>query len=126
MYVNTYVYICKCKYIMCVCLYVFIYAYLYLYLHLYSYLCIYVFMYLYTYIYIPQLHLNITDCLNIRTTSWYFRLPPGRFLFGRPVNVRNPIHLAMQLNIRMELIFHTTSRALWSDPPSTYLIVVTV
>jgi hypothetical protein len=32
----------------------------------------------------------------------------------------------MHLNIRMEMVFHTTSGALWSGPPSTYLNVVAV
>ena len=42
---------------------------------------------------------------------------------NRHLNMRNgPSHL----NIRMELVFHTTSGASQSGPPSTYLNVVTV
>ena len=35
------------------------------------------------------------------------------------------MYINTYLNIRMELVFHATSGALWSGPPSTYLNVVT-
>ena len=42
---------------------------------------------------------------------------------NRHLDMRNgPSHL----NIRMELVFHTTSGASQSGPPSTYLNVVTI
>ena len=55
----------------------------------------------------------------IEIYRWYFRLPTGRFSLARPafLNIRNLIWLNLLFNIRMELVFHTASRAFWSGPP---------
>ena len=42
------------------------------------------------------------------------------------LSIRNSICLHIHLNIQMELVFHTTSGASRSRPPSTYLNVVAV
>jgi hypothetical protein len=62
--------------------------------------------------------------LNIRTRIldylWECFPWPGH------LNIRNSICLHIHLNIQMELVFHTTSGASRSRPPSTYLNVVAV
>ena len=72
-----------------------------------------------------QLYIQIYGFQNIRTGILDYHQegfpgPPGHF------NIRNPICLHIHLNIRIELVFHTTSGASRSRPPSTYLNVVTV
>jgi hypothetical protein len=73
---------------------------------------------------------SIIHSLNIRIskyTNWYFRLPPGRVSWpARPFQHTESNCLHIHLNIRIELVFHTTSGASRSRPPSTYLNVVTV
>jgi len=71
-----------------------------------------------------QLHLNIRI---LKYTNWYFRLVSGKVFLGPPghLNMWNPIYLDIQFDICIELVFHTTSGASWSGPPSTYLNVVT-
>ena len=77
------------------------------------------------YIYIYRVTTSI-DIQIFQYTDWYFSYL--RDFLGPPshLNIRNPICLHIQLNIRMELVFHTTSGASRSRQPSTDLNVVTV
>ena len=67
---------------------------------------------------------KIYGFLNIRTGIldylWECVPWPGH------LSIRNSICLHIHLNIQMELVFHTTSGASRSRPPSTYLNVVAV
>ena len=61
----------------------------------------------------------------LKLPNWYFRLPLGRFSWPAPPISTYGIqfvHTTLHLNIRMELVFHTTSRASRSRPPSTYFM----
>ena len=52
--------------------------------------------------------------------------PPEPGWTSNALNIRNLIYLYTHLNKWMELVFHTTSGALWSRLPSTYLNIVTI
>ena len=77
----------------------------------------------------PMWKENLTQPIGVVKSSLqingnYLR---GMVFLGPPsyLNIRNPMYLNTHLNIRMELVFHTTSGALCSGPPSTYLNGVT-
>ena len=76
----------------------------------------YIYIYIHTYDNYTQI-LSRTCILDCCTSGKVFLGPPGH------LNIPSPIYRTIHLNIRMELMFHTTSGALWSGPPSTYLNV---
>ena len=133
-YIYMYViceYIYKCKH---VCIHIYIYIHIYknvsMYLYVKIYLCIYMYLYgsicIYMDLYVSIcIYVSIYIHLNIRKfkyTNWYFRLPPGRFSLARRAIQTYGIQLVyinIHLDIRIELVFHTTSGALWSGPPCT-------
>ena len=77
---------------------------------------LYIYIYIHTYDNYTQI-LSRTCILDCCTSGKVFLGPPGH------LNIPSPIYRTIHLNIRMELMFHTTSGALWSGPPSTYLNV---
>jgi hypothetical protein len=88
---------------------------------------------IYIYIYICCMWLSMCICRYIVWILMY--LVSGKLIrkggvciYTKPghLNIRNLVCLHIHLNTRMELVFHTTSGASRSRPPSTYLNVVTV
>ena len=77
----------------------------------------------YTYIYIYMIIYSKNYGFSIYT-NWYFRLPHGRFSLpdGAFKHTISNLLKHTYCNIRMELVFHTTSGTLWSGPSSTYLV----
>ena len=101
-------------------MYLYVKIYLCIYMYLYGSICIYMDLYVSICIYVSiYIHLNIR---KFKYTNWYFRLPPGRFSLARRAIQTCGIQLVyinIHLDIRIELVFHTTSGALWSGPPCT-------
>ena len=78
---------------------------------------------MYIYIYYTLTTFKHTDSIMLDNLQEGFPWPARRF---KHTESSVYIEIYIDLNVRMELVFQTTSGGSWSGPPCTYLNVVPV